>query len=86
MNPKIGKYTPQGTVYPSETITGKPFARAEREAPPAIVHELAEGYFAVGDVFPPRGFDVEAALSALRAELVPTPSSRKPVEPVTKGE
>ena len=72
-NPKIGKSTPEGVVYPSETITGKPYARAELDPAPTIVHEFADGYFAVGDMFPPAGFDVDAALAALRAEVAPAP-------------
>lgn len=83
-NPKIGRYTPEGTQYPSETITGKPYARSEYDPPPAIVHDFAEGYFAVGDVFPPRDFDVNAALAGLRAEIAPPPlsPSRKHANPL----
>lgn len=74
-NPKIGRFTPEGTVYPCETITGKPYSRSEYDPPPAIVHEFGGGFFAVGDVFPPRAFDVEAALASLRAEVAPPPMS-----------
>lgn len=75
-NPKIGRYTPQGTVYPSETLSGKPYARSEHDPPPAIVHDLAGGAFVVGDVFPPPGFDAEAELNKLKTLLAPTPSRR----------
>lgn len=73
MNPKIGRYTPEGAVYPSEMITGKPYSRSETDPAPTIVHDFAEGYFAIGDLFPPREFDVNAALAALRAEITPAP-------------
>lgn len=75
-NPKIGRYTSQGTVYPSETLSGKPYSRAETDPPPAIVHGLTESVFAVGDVFPPPGFDTEAELVKLKALLAPAPSKR----------
>lgn len=73
MNPKLGKSTPEGVVYPSQMITGKPYARAELDPAPTIVHEFADGYFAVGDMFPPADFDVEAELAKLRAEVAPAP-------------
>lgn len=71
MNPKIGSYTPEGTVYPTETITGKPYARGETDPPPAIVHGVGEQHFAVGEVFLPPDFNVEAALDELKAALKP---------------
>lgn len=79
MNPKIGQHTPEGTVYPSETITGKPYARGEIDPPPLVVHQLDDTHFAIGDPFAPVGFDVDAALAALRAELAPavTPATKR---------
>lgn len=71
-HPKIGKYLPEGTVYPTETITGKPYARGEFDPPPPIVHEFAVGYFAVGEVWIPRGFSVEAELEKLKAVVKPS--------------
>lgn len=71
MNPKIGTYTSQGTEYPTETITGKPFVQGDYDPPPAIVHGLLEGHFAIGDVFPPPGFDVNAEIAKLNAEIAP---------------
>lgn len=68
-NPKIGTYTPEGTIYPTETITGKPYARGEFDPPPAIVHGIGEYHFAIGDPFAPRDFDVEVELDLLRAAL-----------------
>lgn len=68
-NPKLGRYTPEGMIYPTETITGKPYARGEYDPPPAIIHNIGEHWFAVGDVFPPRDFNVEVALDVLRAEI-----------------
>lgn len=80
-NPKIGKYTRQGTEYPTETLSGKPYSRAETDPPPAIVHHLTDSAFAVGDVFAAPGFDVDAALAKLRAELAAAERvQRKPVE------
>lgn len=76
-NPKIGQYTPEGTIYPSETLAGSPYSRGELDPPPPIVHGLLPGYFAVGDIFPPRDFDVEAEIGKLCAELTPAPA---PVE------
>lgn len=72
-NPKLGRYTPEGTVYPTETITGKPYARGEYDPPPAIVHNIGEHWFSVGDVFPPQDFDLDAALEALKAAVKPSP-------------
>lgn len=68
-HPKIGRYTPEGTLYPTETITGKPYARGEFDPPPAIVHMLQDGYFVIGEVFLPRGFDVEVELDLLRSVI-----------------
>lgn len=81
MNPKIGTYAASGAVYPTETITGKPY---QYDTPPAIVHDLLNGHFAIGDVFPPRDFDVEAALMALNDELsasAPSKPVKTPLEP-----
>lgn len=69
MNPKIGTYAPEGAVFPTQTISGKPFQRSEYDAMPPVIHDLLDGHFAVGEVFPPRDFDVEAALQELNAEL-----------------
>lgn len=69
MNPKIGTYAPEGTIFPTQTITGKPFQRSEYDAMPPVIHDLIGGHFAVGEVFLPRDFDVEAALQELNAEL-----------------
>ena len=69
MNPKIGKLNPG--VYPSETITGKPYQKTEYDPPPAIVHTLVDDYVAIGDPFPPRDFDAEATVNALKVELAP---------------
>ncbi len=79
MNAKIGTIQPDGSVvWPSETLAGAPFERGDFDKPPAIQHTLdAVGHFCIGDVWPPRGFDVNAALDALKAELTPAPSSKK---------
>lgn len=81
MNPKIGTYSAEGVLYPSETISGKSYTRGELDPPPAIVHEFAPGYFAVGDVFPPAGFDLEAALKTLASEVAPPPARRNAADP-----
>jgi hypothetical protein len=78
-NPKVGKYTPEGTVYPSQSLSGKPYARSEYDPPPAILHDLGGGAFAVGDVFPPPGFDAEAELNRLKALVAPAPTSSRRV-------
>lgn len=77
MNPKIGTYAPEGAIYPTETISGKPYSRSEYDPPPTIVHGLLDGHFAIGEIWLPRDFDVNAAVAALNAEL--RPASRKPV-------
>jgi hypothetical protein len=69
MNPKIGTYAPEGAIYPSETISGKPYSRTEYDPPPTIVHGLLDGHFALGEIWLPRDFDVNAAVAALNAEL-----------------
>ena len=74
-NPKIGKLVPG--EYPTQMITGKSYARGESDPPPLIVHDLLDGYVAIGDMFPPRDFDVEAALTELKAELAPKATAKK---------
>lgn len=71
MNPKIGIMHDNGTyTWPTETLAGASFAHGDFDPPPAMLHTLdAEGRFAVGDVWPPRGFDVQGALDKLKAEL-----------------
>ena len=68
-NPKIGKL--EAGEYPTQLITGKAYERGETDPPPLIVHDLGNGYVALGDMFPPRDFDVAAALDALKAEVTP---------------
>lgn len=78
MNPKIGTFNGEGAItYPTETLAGAPYSRGQFDPAPAIMHGLPGGHFAVGDVFPPKGFDVEAALAALKKELTaPTKSAK----------
>lgn len=72
MNPKIGTINRDGTTtYPAETLAGAPFERGEYDPHPPIVHYLgADGHFCIGDVWPPRGFNVEEALQKLKAEVM----------------
>lgn len=69
-NPKIGSVNPvTGEIaYPTETLLGKPYAREFNDPAPAVVHNLPNGQFVIGEVFYPRDFDVNAALAALRGE------------------
>lgn len=72
MNHKIGHYNDDGTLtYPSKTLAGADFERGEFDPPPAHLHNLGGKFFAIGDVWPPKGFDVNAELDKLRAELTP---------------
>jgi hypothetical protein len=82
-NPKIGKL--EENQYPSQLITGKPYQRSETDPPPTIVHDLGEGYVAIGDMFPPAGFDIEAALDVLKAELAPKASGKKATEKASES-
>lgn len=70
-NPKLGTINNDGsTTWPTVTLAGAPFEHGQYDPPPAIVHTLPGGYLAVGDVWPPRDFDVEAALATLKAEVL----------------
>lgn len=70
MNMKIGTYNPDGTItWPSETLAGAHYERGDFDPPPGIVHHLDATHFAVGDLWPPRGFKVQEALDKLMAEL-----------------
>ena len=79
MNPKIGIRNANGTIksYPSQSLSGRPlsFTGGPKQTPPAIVHNLSATEFAIGDVTPPKGFDVQAAVDALRK---PSAESAKP--------
>lgn len=79
MNPKIGTIHADGSLtFPSETLAGAPYERGDFDPMPPIVHTLdAVGHFAVGDVWPPLGFDAHAALDALKAELAAAHAPRK---------
>lgn len=77
-NPKIGKLN--AGEYPSQTITGKPYSRDEKDPPPTIVYGLVDDWVAVGDIFAPAGFDVQAELDKLMVEVAPKVVPMKKVD------
>ena len=75
LDPRIGVIGGSGeiVVRPTQTLSGKPAKR-----PYAAMTKLDAAHFVVQDsaVHTPRGFDVQAAIDELKAQLAPASSRR----------
>lgn len=71
-NPKIGTIDDAGNPqFPSQSLSGQALDMDDRTTLTGHIHMLTSTTFCIGDVFPVKGFDVQAAIDALKAEVAP---------------
>lgn len=83
-NPKIGTIDANGNPqFPTQTLSGQLIDSDDRATLTGHIHMLSSTTFCIGDVFVPKGFDVQAAIDALKAEIA-APASAEAVKSAKK--